>query len=278
MFANISLNNPGLTIAPCRHGTFAFQSNDMIGRLLLGYGEWAEQEISFLTSFLRPGDTVLDIGGHIGTITVPLARAVGPQGRVLSFEAQRLIYLNHCTNVHLNGLLNVHPTHAVVAEAEGFVNLAEYEPAKISNSGGFTIPVGATGTQRYTSVRKIVLDKFLVDLDQCRLIKMDIEGHEPAALAGMLQLIKRLKHIIYVEANTKQRFEAIRSQMSALDYDCYWHCEAHWNPNNYRRNPNNVFGDKTDLNVLALPRGWSERRIGLKSADNFSDVAHFAAG
>lgn len=278
MFANVSLSNPGLTIAPCRHGTFAFQSNDMIGRILLGYGEWAEQEIRFLKSFLRSGDVVLDIGGHIGTITVPLARAVGSQGRVLSFEAQRLIYLNHCTNVHLNGLLNVYPTHAVVAEAEGFVNLAELEPAKTANSGGFSIPVGAVGVQRYTSVRKIVLDNFLADLDHCRLIKMDIEGHEPAALTGMKQLITRLKPIIYVEANTKGRFEAIRSLMDLLDYQCFWHCEAHWNPNNFRMNPNNIFGDKTDLNVLALPRGWSERDIGLEPADDFTAVAHFAAG
>lgn len=278
MFYNVSLANPGLTIAPCRHGTFAFQSNDMIGRILLGYGEWAEQEIRFLKSFLRPGDVALDIGGHIGTITVPLARAVGPQGRVLSFEAQRLIFLNHCTNVHLNGLLNVHPTHAVVAEAEGFVNLAEWEPAKTANSGGFTIPVGAVGTQRYTSVRKIVLDQHLTDLDRCRLIKMDIEGHEPAALAGMKQIITRLKPIIYVEANTKDRFEAIRSLMNALGYNCFWHCEAHWNPNNFRGNTNNVFGDKTDLNVLALPSGWSERNLDLKPANDFSEVAHFAAG
>ncbi len=38
MFANAALANPGFTIAPCCHGTFVFQSNDMIGRILLGYG------------------------------------------------------------------------------------------------------------------------------------------------------------------------------------------------------------------------------------------------
>jgi FkbM family methyltransferase len=277
MFASSSLQSPGLTIAPCRHGTFTFRANDMIGRMLLAYGEWAEQEFNFLATLLRPGDIVLDVGAHIGTLTVPLARAVGPTGRVFSFEAQRLVFLNLCANVHLNALTNVHPVNAVVAESRGTVRLAEQDPTTVRNSGGFSIPVAASSPPDVASVQKITLDEHLETLPACRLIKMDIEGHEAAALSGMTKLLGRLKPIIYVEANTPERFEALREHFRHLNYSVYWHCEPHWNPRNYRGNPNNAYSDKTDINIVAFP-GESDPNLGLRPAEDFSDVAHLAAG
>src|SRR5688572_20988587 len=35
---------------------------------------------------VKPGQTVLDIGANIGAHTLPLARLVGPGGRVIAFE------------------------------------------------------------------------------------------------------------------------------------------------------------------------------------------------
>ena len=40
----------------------------------------------FFRDNLKPGDAVLDIGGHIGLFAVVTARLVGPDGRVFSFE------------------------------------------------------------------------------------------------------------------------------------------------------------------------------------------------
>ncbi|NJK44255.1 MAG: FkbM family methyltransferase, partial [Pleurocapsa sp. SU_196_0] len=53
---------------------------------------------------LRPGDVFLDIGAHIGLFTVVMARLVGPEGRVFSFEPtpstravlERTVRLNQC--------------------------------------------------------------------------------------------------------------------------------------------------------------------------------------
>ena len=38
--------------------------------------------IAFFDKYARPGSTALDLGAHIGSLTVPLARRVGPEGRV----------------------------------------------------------------------------------------------------------------------------------------------------------------------------------------------------
>src|SRR4051812_30428526 len=49
-------------------------------------GRYEQEELGFLRSVLRPGDTAIDVGGHIGFFTMQMAAAVGPQGRVYAFE------------------------------------------------------------------------------------------------------------------------------------------------------------------------------------------------
>ena len=41
-----------------------------------------------LGSFVRPGSTVIDIGPGMGYFTIPLARLVGPTGRVIAVDVQ----------------------------------------------------------------------------------------------------------------------------------------------------------------------------------------------
>ena len=45
---------------------------------------------------------------NIGAMTIPLARIVGPHGKVISFEPYRLLYQMCITNVMINGHNNVH--------------------------------------------------------------------------------------------------------------------------------------------------------------------------
>ena len=35
---------------------------------------------------LKPGDSAIDVGGHIGFFTMQMAAVVGPEGRVYAFE------------------------------------------------------------------------------------------------------------------------------------------------------------------------------------------------
>src|ERR1700692_3223566 len=49
-------------------------------------GDYEESEHAFVRGFLRPGMVVLDIGANEGFFTLLFARAVGAQGRIVSFE------------------------------------------------------------------------------------------------------------------------------------------------------------------------------------------------
>ena len=81
-----------ILISQCRHGIFAYNSNGVIGSFLFIYGEWAEPEVELLSRLVRPGDVVVDVGAHIGTETVPLAKRVGSSGHVIAFEPQKHLF------------------------------------------------------------------------------------------------------------------------------------------------------------------------------------------
>lgn len=50
---------------------------------------------------------MVDVGAHIGTMTVPLAHAVGSEGRVFAIEAQRVLAALVATNCMVNGISGV---------------------------------------------------------------------------------------------------------------------------------------------------------------------------
>jgi FkbM family methyltransferase len=50
-------------------------------------GLYEQPEIAGLSRVIRPGDRILELGAGLGVVTALLARAAGPEGRILAFEA-----------------------------------------------------------------------------------------------------------------------------------------------------------------------------------------------
>jgi FkbM family methyltransferase len=75
----------------------------------LYYGEYERPEINGLSSVIRPGDRILELGAGLGIISALAGRTTGPSGRVLSYEAnpallpdtQAFLAANEVTNVTL---------------------------------------------------------------------------------------------------------------------------------------------------------------------------------
>src|SRR5688500_13704019 len=49
-------------------------------------GRMGRDECAALRKIVRPGMTILDVGGNLGLYTLLLSRLVGPAGRVVTFE------------------------------------------------------------------------------------------------------------------------------------------------------------------------------------------------
>lgn len=182
-----------------KHGSFVFHDNDMIGHCLDLFGEWAENELSFLLGLIEAGDTVVDIGAHIGTFTVPFAKKVGPQGCVVALEPQRLIFQNLNANLVINHLTNVRAHHVLCGREPYFLELNEKVVAESENSGSFSVKPSARQPRKWSRTRAEPLDALLQGLPSLKLIKIDVEGFEQEVLAGAAETVARLRPIIHCE-------------------------------------------------------------------------------
>lgn len=137
-----------------------------------------------IRGLFREGQTFVDIGANIGCISFLAATIAGPSGRVIAFEPNPNNLQRLYAGIVLNGFENVEvKPHAVSDRRTTF-----------SLSGGMsnTIVTAARGVDTNSIyAQAVVPDDELAHLPALDFIKIDIEGHEPHALAGCTRLIER---------------------------------------------------------------------------------------
>lgn len=166
-----------------------FKHDDVVSNHVRAGGY--EKELQDLSTKLLAGHSdgiVLDIGANLGSYVVPLAKQHSHL-TFLSFEPQRLIYLQLCTNIFLNRLDNVLPYQYALSDAEWQENLTLPDYAEETNIGAFSVDPEVRANDyevktvgRSEDITATLLDRFM--LNNIRLIKIDVEGHELAALRG----------------------------------------------------------------------------------------------
>lgn len=242
-----------------RHGQLLYNRHDMfVGRSLNLYGEYSEAEYHLLSLVVSPGDIVVEVGANIGSLTVPLARKVGNTGGVYAFEPQRLAFQTLCANVALNSLINVWGYNVACGETAGSVRVPLINPSVEHNFGD----VSVANQQQGEFTARIPLDEF--GIARCRLLKVDVEGMELQVLRGARKLIAVNQPAIYVENDRPELSDPLVRFIQDLDYVLYWHYPPLFNPDNFLKNPTNVFGGLVSLNMLCLPKSASLHIEGLQ--------------
>jgi two-component system osmolarity sensor histidine kinase EnvZ len=251
----------------CKRGLFMFNRHDLfVGRSLDLYGEWCDSEVSLLLRFLKPGDTVLDIGANIGTHTVPFAEAVGAAGLVLAFEPQRLLLQMLDGNVALNCLTNTHCLRLAVGAAPGNIRIPVLSPTTPNNFAALP----AQGHSSGEGIDVATVDSLA--LDACHLIKIDVEGMEPDVLAGARETITAHKPVLFVENNTVERAAPTLAAILDAGYRAWWHVAPYYNARNFFGNTENVFAEyQPEANLLCLPQGMDVALPGLIECSGKND-------
>ena len=234
-----------------KHGYFLYNKNDtLVGKSMALYGEWSEPEVDLFQAICRSGDVVIEAGSNIGTLTVPLARIVGKEGRVYSFEVQRMVYQTLCANVALNSLDNVECFNVAVGAKEGVVLIPDNNYDRINNFGAFRANTHAEGRE----VPLKSLDQ-LLELKALQLIKADIECMEVDLVKGAVGLIMQHRPFLYMESEPRKESttQLIQIFLDMEGYALFWHIPRLFNPDNYNGNTENVFGNYASFNLLAVP-------------------------
>lgn len=261
------LENGNIAIKKCKHGIFAYYIKDMfIGKSLDLYGEWTEPELIALDSLIFPGSVVVDVGAYIGTHSIFFAKKVGQTGFVFALEPQRPIYNLLCANVALNNLLNVKCLNVAALDKKGQAVMPLLDPAVPQNFGAISIERFKQGEP----VQVITIDS--LKLRGCNLIKIDVEGLESEVLEGARETIKKFRPVLYVENNREETSQKILKEIYDMGYNCWWHIFGYFNPDNFFKNPKNVFkGIQPEANLLCFPQEVKVKLQGFTKVSGIED-------
>jgi len=196
--------------------------NDYVGRSLYFFGD-LDPKLSWLCrAVLRPGDTVLDIGGNYGLITMQTARLVGANGRVHAFEPQPDLAELIGSSAKRNGYSQVTVHNLGLSSSDADVTMT----IPLHNRGMASVnPDGLTGRTIAIHLKNGTSYLRSLGLPKVRFIKVDVEGHEAEVFSGARAWLEEAQPetIVFENAEESQSFwEHPGVQVLAkLDYDFF---------------------------------------------------------
>ena len=195
------------------YGRFHAPADDQITRQLQAFGAHTRNELAMVLDHLAPGETAVDFGAHIGSFAVPMARKLGPQGRVLAVEAAPEAFALLARNVGLNGLAHRIATVRAIAGEGTEPPLRRVEEAANSGAGHFRPEPG--GLARATNAWSLLCGRGFARAD---FVKLDVEGMETQVLRALAPLLGARRPKLYVEISAAQlaRFGSHPAEIEAL--------------------------------------------------------------
>jgi FkbM family methyltransferase len=249
--------------AQCKHGLMSWYNEDeLVGYALDLYGEYSEGEVEVFRKILKPGDTAIDVGANIGAFTVPMARLVGESGKIYAFEASNknleLLRKNVADN-RLDGIVEVIPKAA--SDGPGPLKISKQDALHAYTSG-------------YDGGNEFEVDAQRIDdlnLQKCRLIKIDVDRHELQVIRGARETIKGCRPILYVENESDEHRKQLIAEIVELGYRLYWHRPFQFHKDNYRGEKRNFFGRLVSLMNVCVPYEAGYELPGLDEVDDLRD-------
>lgn len=167
---------PGPISCPWIGGTRLLVSRGMTGatgNLYVGLHEWPD--MAFLLHLLRPGDHFLDVGSNVGSYSILAAGVCGASATAIEPTAAALTGLR--ANIAANGL-------------EQLITIEPVCVGETSGSVAFTEDLGPMNQRAAPGYAGHTRQVPLLPLDELPATatalcwKVDVEGQEPAVLAG----------------------------------------------------------------------------------------------
>lgn len=182
-----------------------------------GIGEPEVQKA--IIQHLCPDMTFYDVGANIGFFSLMAARLVGPQGRVVSFEADPEVAARLRENLARNQFTHAHVEEKAVWSEPSTVSFARVDPNTSPDRG--LGHVAANGSAPGTiTVEAVSLDQYIASHPAPDFLKCDVEGAEVAVFQGATKLLSGRRPICLVELHSPQNHRALLDQFCGLGYRC----------------------------------------------------------
>jgi FkbM family methyltransferase len=228
-------------LAASNHGTMivnrndqAFDNNRMfgVGGQILTSNCFDPDEVSFVLSLLElrrrhfgDGMFAIDGGANIGVHSIEWARLMNGWGKVLSFEAQEVVYYALAGNIAINNCLNVRAKHAALGETVGELTIPQPDHFAAASFGSLELRQRVVtefiGQEiSYAAEAGVTVPMVSIDslkLERLDFLKLDVEGMEMEVLKGAAETIQRCKPIMLIEF-IKSDLDAIKRFVEPLGF------------------------------------------------------------
>lgn len=183
-----------------------------------------EPEVVYLMSrVVHPGDLVIDAGANIGFFTLLLSQYVGSDGVVLAIEPS----WNNTKKLYRN-IVDINKAQNIIMQPTALADCEKTIPFFMGRDSGQNAAWrNEVNVLEETTVKAVSLDSIWLDRAVPKLIKMDIEGSELAALHGAKNLLALQPQFIVMEFNVDALKgmgtspDEIREYMGLYDYNLY---------------------------------------------------------
>jgi FkbM family methyltransferase len=183
-------------VGPSQHGCW------------LGSYEYHKRRL--FEQLIRPGDTVFDVGAHVGFYTLLASILAGPAGRVYAFEPfpRNIRYLKK--HLALNRAANVTVFEAAVTDTDGWADFQEsssHFEGRLASGGGLRV--------KTVSLDRLVAEEAASPPDA---LKIDVEGAEAVVLAGARKTLAHFRPVILLATHGERCRRDCRDLLTSLGY------------------------------------------------------------
>jgi|LakMenE01Jun11ns_1017448.scaffolds.fasta_scaffold9805521_2 FkbM family methyltransferase len=197
---------------------------DVIQKTLLNGKQWSPTILKLLKSRMKQKGHFVNVGAHIGTITLPMSTI---SSHVTAFEPFPKTFDHLKKNLEINNLTNVEIHNIALGDKHENVFFMDDNNDRLKNNNGgmhvFTSNDLVTG-ERSSSIAKLEnlgIFSFPLDsikLDKIDLMLVDIEGMEDKFLIGAEQTLKKDLPDLLIEIwnDDKRKYENMKTTQQQI--------------------------------------------------------------
>ena len=151
----------------------------------------------FFQDYLKNGDSMIDVGSSIGTVTLESASHVGDEGKIYSIEPNPRIFKYLHGNIELNNFKNIQTFNVALGNKDGTIYFSDNRSDDINSVSYSNIGIHVTIKS---------LDSLQINESSISLLKIDAIGYEKFVLLGGQKTLEKTKciHIAIIEKQLQQ--------------------------------------------------------------------------
>jgi FkbM family methyltransferase len=171
-------------------------------------GSYEREQTELFERWIEPGQTVVDVGAHVGYYSLLASVLVGESGSVHAFEPDRRNARFLRRHVRMNRRSNVTVVEVAVADRTG---ISEFRTAGGSGTGR----LDAGGDRQVPTIR---LDDYCSDRGIAPdVLKIDVEGAEVEVLAGAAAVLSS-GPVLFLSTHGRERYARSVDLLGELGY------------------------------------------------------------